>query len=160
MQHMDDMLMSILREYKEKTLRSAIDGDLELEDTAADETGDTHSESFTFLKEALGEEVDEIRVSKKLKTHPVCLGVTGPITLEMEKYFAQMPGDEAQKPKAQRVLELNADHPVFEKLKGLYEKDREKAEKLTRVLYAQATLIAGLPIDDPAEYTELICELI
>ena len=102
----------------------------------------------------------EVVVSKKLKSHPVCLGVTGPVTIEMEKYFAQMPGDEAMKPKAQRVLELNAAHPVFEKLQKLYGEDKEKAGKLAEVLFCQATLIAGLPIDDPAGYTEIICELV
>ena len=119
-----------------------------------------NKEMLEFLKTALSGKAAEVVVSKKLKSHPVCLGVTGPVTIEMEKYFAQMPGDEAMKPKAQRVLELNAAHPVFEKFQKLYGEDKERAGKLAEVLLCQATLIAGLPIDDPAGYTEIICELV
>lgn len=132
------------------------DSDEEKAKTAEEE----NKEMLNFLKESLSGKVAEVVISKKLKSHPVCLSTTGPITLEMEKYFAQIPGDEAQKPKAQRVLELNAAHPVFERLKIFYESDREKAEKLAEILYCQATLIAGLPIDDPAAYTELLCEML
>lgn len=160
----DEFVMQTLGAEGEKDYCSITSDSADLLGSEAEEkikaAEEENKEMLEFLKAALNGKAAEVVISKKLKTHPVCLGVTGPITLEMEKYFAQMPGDKAQKPKAQRVLELNADHPVFEKLKALYEGDKDKAEKLTRVLYAQATLIAGLPIDDPAEYTELICDLL
>jgi len=78
----------------------------------------------------------------------------------MEKYFAQMPGDEAQKPKAQRVLELNAAHPVFEKLKTAFDTDKDRAKAISELLYGQALLIAGLSVDDPAAWTETVLGLI
>jgi molecular chaperone HtpG len=160
----DEFVMKTLMTEGEKDYMSITAENADLLDSAEEEKAKTaeeeNKEMLEFLKGALSGKAAEVIVSKKLKSHPVCLGVTGPVTLEMEKYFAQMPGDEEQKPKAQRVLELNASHPVFEKLKALYDTDKDKAEKLCKVLYAQATLIAGLPIEDPTEYTELICDLL
>ncbi len=160
----DEFVMKTLGAEGEKDYMSitAENADLmsDTEEEKAKTAGEENKEMLDFLKEALSGKAADVVVSKKLKSHPVCLSVTGPVTLEMEKYFAQMPGDEAQKPKAQRVLELNAVHPVFERLKNYFENDKDKAEKLVQVLFAQATLIAGLPIDDPAGYTELLCELL
>lgn len=160
----DEFVMKTLGAEGEKDYMSITAENADLLDSAEEEKAKTaeeeNKEMLEFLKTALDGKVAEMVISKKLKSHPVCLGVTGPVTLEMEKYFAQMPGDEEQKPKAQRVLELNAAHSVFEKLKVLYETDKVKAEKLAKVLYAQATLIAGLPIDDPTEYAEMVCELV
>lgn len=112
-----------------------------------------------FVKTAVGDEIVSCVVSDKLKTKPVFLSTTGHVTLEMEKYFAMMPGDE-HKPKAEKVLELNPSHPVFAALKDAYENDKEKAEKIAKVLHASARLIAGLPVDDAVGLCDTVCEFL
>ena len=107
-----------------------------------------------FLKETLGDPIKEARVSKILKSGAVCLTADGPITLEMEKYFQRVDPENAKSMKAQRVLELNPDSAAFAALSRAVESDRDKAAR-----YAQAQLIAGLPLEDPAGYTELVCSL-
>ena len=154
---MDDMLMSILREYKEKTFRSAIDGDLELDNAPTEENSEAHQDAFVFLKEALGDAVDEIRVSKKLKTHPVCLTAGDGMSFDMERYFNAVQPELGMK--AKRILELNVDHAAFAALEKARTTDPEKAKKYATVLLNQAKLIAGLPIDDPSGYTDLLCSL-
>ena len=111
-----------------------------------------------FLKETLKDKVSDVQISSKLKSHPVFLSSTGEVTLEMEKYFAQMKMEDA--PKAQRVLELGADHPMFNKLQQAFSSDRDRAAKLAQLLYQQASLIAGFAIEDPTAYTDLVCELL
>ena len=154
---MDDMLMSILREYKEKTFRSAIDGDLELDGESKDVNDETAKEAFDFMKEALGDEVDEIRVSKKLKTHPVCLTAGEGMSFDMERYFTAVQPELGMK--AKRILEINIEHSAFAALESARANDPEKAKKYARILLNQAKLIAGLPIDDPSGYTDLLCSL-
>jgi molecular chaperone HtpG len=95
----------------------------------------------------------------KLKTKPVFLSTTGHVTLEMEKYFAMMPGDEP-KPTAEKVLELNPEHPVFAALKDAYENDKDKAEKIAKVLHTSARLIAGLPVSDAVDFCDTVCEFL
>ena len=112
-----------------------------------------------FLKETLGDAIKEARVSRLLKSGAVCLTADGPVSLEMEKYFQRADPDNAGFMKAQRVLELNPDSPAFAALRDAVEHDREKAAKYARLLYAQAELIAGMPLEDPAGYTELVCSL-
>ena len=112
-----------------------------------------------FLKETLGDQIKEARVSKILKSGAVCLTADGPITLEMEKYFQRVDPENARNMKAQRVLELNPDSPAFAALQQAVETDRDKAAKYAKLLYAQAQLIAGIPLEDPAGYTELVCSL-
>ena len=112
-----------------------------------------------FLKETLGDQIKEARVSKILRSGAVCLTADGPITLEMEKYFQRVDPENAKNMKAQRVLELNPDSPAFAALQQAVETDRDKAAKYAKLLYAQAQLIAGIPLEDPAGYTELVCSL-
>ena len=112
-----------------------------------------------FLKETLGDQIKEARVSRILRSGAVCLTADGPITLEMEKYFQRVDPENAKNMKAQRVLELNPDSPAFAALQQAVETDRDKAAKYAKLLYAQAQLIAGLPLEDPAGYTELVCSL-
>ena len=112
-----------------------------------------------FLKETLGDQIKEARVSKILRSGAVCLTADGPITLEMEKYFQRVDPENARNMKAQRVLELNPDSPAFAALQQAVETDRDKAAKYAKLLYAQAQLIAGIPLEDPAGYTELVCSL-
>ena len=112
-----------------------------------------------FLKETLGDQIKEARVSKILRSGAVCLTADGPITLEMEKYFQRVDPENAKNMKAQRVLELNPDSPAFAALQQAVETDKDKAAKYAKLLYAQAQLIAGIPLEDPAGYTELVCSL-
>ena len=153
----DQLLMEVLREYKEKSFRSAVDGDLELEDMPEEKPAEEYKEALDFIKEALGQEVDEVRVSRKLKTHPVCLTCGEGVSFEMERYFAVAQPEMGMK--AKRILELNVDHPAFATLDSARAADPEKARKYAQVLFNQAKLIAGLPITDPSGYTDLLCSL-
>ena len=111
----------------------------------------------SHIKNALEGEVFDVKLSKKLGSHPVCLATEGEVSLEMEKVLKQMPnGTDA---KADIVMEINKDHPIAAKLKELFETDKEKLEKYSRILYAQARLIEGLSVDNPTELSNLICEL-
>ena len=104
------------------------------------------------------EEVTEVKFSNKLKTHPVCLTTKGDVSIEMQKVFDAMPNDMGIK--AQTILEINEKHPISEKLKTLYKEDREEFDKYTKILYTEARMIAGLPIENPTEISRLICEVI
>ncbi|MFR8975676.1 MAG: molecular chaperone HtpG, partial [Eubacteriales bacterium] len=102
--------------------------------------------------------VKDVKASTRLKSHPVCITSGGELSIEMEKVLNSMPAD--QKVKAERVLEINVDHPVFEKIKELFASDKEKLKKYADVLYGSALLIEGLTVDDPIEFSNNICELI
>ena len=154
---MDQMLAEILREYKEKAFRSAIDGDLDLDGMPEEKQADDYKDSLDFIKEALGEGIDEVRISRKLKTHPVCLTSGEGMSFEMERYFNAVQPDMGMK--AKRILEINVDHPAYATLEAARTSDPEKAKKYAQVLMNQAKLIAGLPIDDPSGYTDLLCSL-
>ena len=153
----DEFLPDMLQKYQDKPFRSAIDGDLELGDEQKPDETDSHQESFAFLKEALGDKVDQVKASTRLKTHPVCLSSGQGITFEMEKYFTAVQPELGMK--AKRILEINVDHPAFIALQTARITDPEKAGKYVRILYNQACLIAGLPISDPSGYTDLLCSL-
>ena len=153
----DQMLVEILREYKEKSFRSAVDGDLDLDDMPEEKKADDYKEALDFMKEALGEGVDEVRISRKLKTHPVCMTSGEGMSFEMERYFNAVQPEMGMK--AKRILEVNVDHPAFAALEAARASDPEKAKKYAQVLMNQAKLIAGLPIDDPSGYTDLLCSL-
>ena len=154
----DEFLSDILRTYQDKPFRSVTDGDLELPgEEKKDGDNERYKEAFAFIKDALDGAVDEVKVSTRLKTHPVCLSSGEGVTFEMEKYF------KAAQPelglKAKRILELNVDHPAFLAFETARLTDPEKAKKYARIFYNQAQLIAGLPIDDPSAYTDLLCSL-
>ena len=154
----DEFLSDILRTYQDKPFRSVTDGDLELPgEEKKDGDNERYKEAFAFIKDALDGAVDEVKVSTRLKTHPVCLSSGEGVTFEMEKYF------KAAQPelglKAKRILEVNVDHPAFLAFETARLTDPEKAKKYARVFYNQAQLIAGLPIDDPSAYTDLLCSL-
>ncbi|MBR2043631.1 MAG: molecular chaperone HtpG [Clostridia bacterium] len=157
----DEFLMNVLREENGKDYCSINSDKADLldenEEKKAEETAEENKELLTFVKEALG--IADVIISKKLKTHPVCLSAKGGITLEMEKYFASLPGEDKEKVKAERVLELNADHNAFTSLSEAFKTDKEKAKTMAEVLYASALLIAGMPIDDPSDYAQKICSL-
>ena len=154
----DEFVLQALMNYDEKPFRSIVDGDLELGGEEDHKDDSESAELMQFVKETLGGEVSAVRISHKLVSHPFCLSSEGSVTLEMEKYFASIPGENKVKP--QRVLELNGDHAVLAQLKHAFEADRELAAKYAKILYSQALLIAGFPLEDPAGYSELVCGLL
>ena len=153
----DEFLPDMLQKYQDKPFRSAIDGDLELGDEQKPDETDSYREGFAFLKEALGDKVDQVKASTKLKTHPVCLSSGQGITFEMEKYFTAVQPELGMK--AKRILEINVDHPAFAAFETARIIDPDKAKKYAEILYNQACLIAGLPIENPSAYTDLVCSL-
>ena len=153
----DEFLPDMLQKYQDKPFRSAIDGDLELGDEQKSDETDSYQEGFAFLKEALGDKVDQVKASTKLKTHPVCLSSGQGITFEMEKYFTAVQPELGMK--AKRILEINVDHPAFAAFETARIIDPDKAKKYAEILYNQACLIAGLPIENPSAYTDLVCSL-
>lgn len=158
----DEFTVQALQEYDGKKLKSINDEDAlpetEEEKKAAEEKAEGAKDVMEFLKTTLGDKIKEARISKILKSHAVCMTSDGPITIEMEKSLKSH-GQDMMGFKAERVLELNADAPVFAALKNAISADPDKAAKYAQLLYAQALLIAGLPLEDPAGYTDLVCEL-
>lgn len=158
----DEFVAKTLMNYNGKNIVSIASNDAGLqsdeEKKKTEKQEEENKEILDFISETLKGSVKKAVISKNLKTHPVYLSAEGPVSIEMEKYFAQVPGDEP-KPKAEKVLELNAENSAFEALKTAYNNDKPKAEKLAKILYNQSLLIAGLPIENPVEYCDLVCEL-
>ncbi|MGM9550874.1 MAG: molecular chaperone HtpG [Clostridia bacterium] len=158
----DEFVVNILGKYNDKEFKNINDKDLGIE--SEDEIKETEKkeeesrELLDFVKDSLNGEVEFVRLSHKLKSHPVCLSSEGEVTLEMEKYFKSLPGEE-EKIKARRVLELNSEHHAFRALKDAFENDKEKAKKLSKILYTQALLIADMPVENPVEFAQLVAEL-
>lgn len=157
----DEFAIRMLMNYKEKEFKSVSSGDLGIEEKDEKENNETegqdNKEVFEFMKEALSDKVKDVRPSKRLKNHPVCLATDGELTIEMEKILNTMPNN--QEIKAEKILEINTDHEVFKALKAAFENDKEKLKVYTNVLYNQALLIEGLAVDDPVEFTNNICKL-
>ncbi|MCD7760720.1 MAG: molecular chaperone HtpG [Clostridiales bacterium] len=159
----DEFVMQTVGEFDGKKLKSIDDEDAlpetDEEKKAAEEKAESGKPVLDFLKETLGDRIKEARISKILKSHAVCMTTDGPVTLEMEKYLKKQ-GADMEGMKAERVLELNADSNAYAALKDAVDNDPEKAKIYAEVLYNQALLIAGLPLEDPAAYTDLICGLL
>ena len=157
----DEFVAQTLMQYMDKPFKDAAAPDALPESEEEKAEGEKKTEAnrpvLDFVKETLGDRVFDVRLSKVLKSAPVCLSTDGPMSLEMEKYFQRVEGAEGMK--AQRVLELNADHPAYAALALAVAQDPEKAGKYARLLYDQALIIAGLPVEDTAEYTRLVCSL-
>ena len=158
----DEFCLQMMRDYKEKEFKNINSGDLGLEtedEKKAAEAAETENKDlFEEIKKDLNGKVKEVKVSTRLKDHPVCLSADGPLSIEMEKVLSKQPGSEGVK--SDKVLELNVNHPVFAVLKAAQEAgDTEKLKKYSALLYAQAQLIEGLPVDDPAAYAEAVCSL-
>ena len=159
--YVDEFCITALQEYEEKKFKNVSDGDLDLEtEEEKEEIKKTNEDNSDLLKLMCDEikEVKDVRFSSKLKTHPVCLTTKGDVSIEMQKVFDAMPNDMGIK--AEMVLEINEKHPISEKLKSLYKKDKEEFKKYTRILYSEALMIAGLPIENPTEISKLICDVI
>jgi molecular chaperone HtpG len=156
----DEFMVQVLDSFEEKKFKSVNDEDLGFEvENKSEQNAEDDQPLLDFVKETLADKLSGVKLSSKLVSYPVCLSTEGPVTLEMEKYFNSIPTEEGQKVKANRVLELNAGHQVFAALKNAFETDKEKAAGYCRILYDLAQLIAGLPIDDPSGYTDLLCSL-
>lgn len=157
----DEFAIKMLTSYEEKEFKSVssadlgIDSDEDEKQTEAEEN--EYKDLFESMKEILADKVKNVRASKRLKSHPVCFATDGEVTIEMEKVLNAMP--DSQQVKAEKVLEINPNHEVFETLKNAHGQDREKLALYTNLLYNQALLIEGLPIHDPVEFTNDICKV-
>jgi molecular chaperone HtpG len=156
----DEFAIKMLMTYKEKEFKSVSSNDLGLEEESKDSAeseSQENKELFSFMKEVLGDKVKDVKASKRLKSHPVCFTTEGDLSIEMEKVLNAMPN--SQNIKADKVLEINVNHEVFGSLKTAFEKDKDKVLLFTNLLYNQALLIEGLPINDPVEFTNNICKV-
>lgn len=157
-EEIDEFALQILHTYADKEFRSVLNDDLgiEQEEKLAEEK-ETQTEVIKFIADVLGDKVSEVTVSNKLKSHAVCLTAKGGVSFEMEKYFSQIQPDSNMK--AQKVLELNMEHNALKKLQSEFTVNKDRATKMAKILYNQALLIAGLPIENPTEYASLVCDL-
>ena len=160
----DEFAIRTLREYEEKEFCDIAGNDLGLETEEekkeADAKEEEEKEILDFVKETIGDKVSAVKLSRKLKTHAVCLSTEGDVSLEMEKYFSSIPGaSEMNQVKAQRVLEINGSHPAYEALKKAYAEDKDKAADMAKIMYTQALLIAGMPVDDIMDYSDMVFKL-
>ncbi len=155
----DEFIPDMFRNYKEKKFMSVIDGDYDIDgDKEKDEkASEIFKDTFDFVKETLGDRVDVVKATTKLKSHPVCISSGDGITFEMEKYFTAVNPELGMK--AKRILELNVDHAAFLALDRARVDDTERAKAMCEVLLNQALLIAGLPVPDPSAYTDLVTSL-
>lgn len=161
-EEVDEFAIKMLREYDGKEFKSVSSGDLGLESEEekkeSEETASEHKEMFDRMNEILGSKVKEVRISKRLRSHPVCLTAEGEITIEMEKILAQMPDNQGVE--ADKVLEINYQHGVFQALEKAYQSgDSENFELYTNLLYNQARLIEGLSVEDPVAFTNDVCKM-
>lgn len=161
-ENVDEFVIQTLREYSEKKFTNvctdSLDLDTEEEKAKLKEENESNKDMLETMKTALGDEVQVVRFTNKLKNHPVCLTSEGAISLEMEKVINAMPTD--QNIKAQKVLEINASHPIANKLKELYEKDKELLNEYSKILYSQARLIEGMSVENPTEISNIICDIL
>ncbi|MDD6540632.1 MAG: molecular chaperone HtpG [Firmicutes bacterium] len=158
----DEFALNIIMSYKDKKFKSVAADDLEIEESSeekakAEQQAEEAKPMLDAMKEALGDKVSDVKLSQRLKSHPVCITARGGLSIEMEKVINAIPNDD--KVKAERVLEINADHPVMEALSKKYESNPEEIGEYAELLYNQALLIEGLTIDDPVEFSNAICRL-
>ena len=159
----DEFALKMMMKYADKEFRNVSDKDLGLEtETDSEEIqkqNEDNKELLRFMKDALGDKVSEVKLSERLKSHPVCISSDGGVSIEMEKVLSAMPGANGQKIQAKRVLELNASHPVFARLQKLFAENPDAVKEYASLLYDQALLIEGLPIEDPVAFSNAVCKL-
>ena len=158
----DEFVLKMMHQFKDKEFKSAAASDLQLEETEEEKEKakaqeEENKDLLSYIKECLGDKVSQVRLSQRLKTHPVCLTSEGELSLEMEKVLNAMPIED--KIKAERVLEINAGHPILKTLQQAYEADKEQVKTYAQLLYDQALLIEGFPIEDPVAFSNAICQL-
>jgi len=162
--HVDEFTMQMMHDYNGKEFKSVSADDLGLEsDEEKEEIKKAEEDNkglFDLMTEKLGGKVKAVKLSQRLKTHPVCITSEGMLSVEMEKVLSAMPDEQAHNAKAEKILEINASHPIFEKLKKLYAEDnKDKVAEYADILYSQALLIEGMPIENPVEFTNKLCEI-
>lgn len=159
----DEFTMQMLRNYNEKEFLNVCKDSLDLSTEEEKEQVKTENESkadmFRFMKESIGDKVAKVQFTKSLKNHAVCLSSEGDISVEMQKVLSKMPDADDRSIKAETVLEVNVDHPIAKRLEELFESDKDKLADYSRILYAQACLINGMPLDNPSEVSEMVCKL-
>ena len=157
----DEFAIRMLMSYKEKEFKSVSSGDLGIENDEKDNSSESedkeNKELFEYMKDILKDKVKDVKASKRLKNHAVCLSNDGELSIEMEKILSAMPNNESIK--ADKILEININHHIFNSLKEAYEKDKDKLNLYTDLLYNQALLIEGLSINDPVEFANNICRI-
>ncbi|MBQ7503851.1 MAG: molecular chaperone HtpG [Ruminococcus sp.] len=156
-QDIDEFTLQTLAEYNGKQFRSVDSDDLGIETEEGEDNAEENTEALKFVRDTLGDKVSEVIASKKLVSHPVCMTAKGGISFEMEKYFSAMQPEAGMK--AQRCLELNMNHSAVKTMIDLIGKDDEKAKTYAEIFYNQALLIAGLPIENPSEYADLVSSI-
>lgn len=154
----DEFAIKVLGQYKEKEFKSVSSSDLELDNENEKEDKEDNNDLLSSMKEILSGKVKDVRFTKRLKDHPVYLAAEGDLSIEMEKVLSQMPNNPNMK--AEKVLEINSNHHVFSSLKSAFENDKDKLKLYTNLLYNQALLIEGLPLEDPVEFTNNIWKLL
>ncbi len=159
--NVDEFCLQMMHDYKGKEFKSVSADDLGLETEEEKEeikkAQEDNKPLFDYMTEKLGGKVKSVRLSQRLKNHPVCITSEGMLSVEMEKVLSAMPN--AENAKAEKVLEINPNHPIFAKLKDLYNTDKDKAGEYADILYNQALLIEGMPIENPVEFSNKICEI-
>ena len=160
-ENIDEFVVHSLMNYDEKKFTNICTNELDLDTEEEKEKlkkeNEENKDMFDAMKEAIKDEVQLVRFTHRLKNHPVCLTSEGAISLEMEKVINAMPTD--QNVKAQKVLEINEEHPIANKLKELYKEDKDKLKDYTKILYSQARLIEGMSVENPTEISNLICDI-
>ena len=160
--NVDEFALRMLMKYDDKEFRNISSDDLELESTEekekVKELAEENKDMLAFVKESLGDKVKDVRLSGKLKSHAVCITTDGMISTEMEKVLNAMPAQE--KIKAQRVLEINGEHPIFQRLQELYQSDKERLKLYAEILYDQALLLEGISFEDPSDFSQKLCQLL
>jgi len=162
--HVDEFCIQMMRDYDGKEFKSVSAEDLGLETEEEKEeikkTEEDNKPLFDFMTEKLSGKVKSVKLSQRLKTHPVCITSEGMLSVEMEKVLSAMPNDGTEnRPQAEKVLEINASHPIFEKLKALYETDKDAVAEYADILYNEALLIEGMPIENPVDFTNKLCSI-
>jgi molecular chaperone HtpG len=157
----DEFAIKVLEEYQEKEFKSVSSSDLEIDDVEDTEENqveeDIRKEIFDYMTKSLKGKISKVKASKRLKNHPVCLSNEGDVSIEMEKVLKNMPNN--QNIKAEKILEININHKVYQAIKDAYENDKDKLDLYTNLLYNQALLIEGLPLEDPVEFSNNISKI-
>jgi len=157
----DEFAIKMLGEYEEKEFKSVSSSDIDIEENDTSEDSETDDgikkEIFEYMTKALSGKISKVKSTKRLKNHPVCLSNEGDVSIEMEKVLKNMPNSENIK--ADKVLEININHKVYQSLKNAYENDKNKLDLYTNLLYNQALLIEGLPLEDPVEFSNNISKI-
>ncbi len=161
-ENIDEFVIQVLMEYDKKKFVNIcaenIDLDSQEDKESLKKENEENKDMFELMKETIGSEVQAVKFTNRLKNHPVCLSNEGVVSAQMEKVLNSMPND--NNIKAQMVLEINKNHPIAEKIKNLYKENKDELKNYTKILYAEARLIEGLPVENPTEISNLICDLI